>query len=311
MAKRILLLFGLCCALMVACKKAPEANKTDNNNPNDTTHNPIDTTSVGTACNGSNASCGKRYDQVVYVTTHNSYNYRFGPNPFSIPNQTYDVQRQLQDGVRAFMLDVYYNSDSSQVIMYHGFSSLGQEPLLTSLQYMHDFLQTHPHEVLTIIFECYVYGKDIATVMDSAGLTSYLHPQSANQPWPTLQQMIGGNNRLVVFSDQRDDTIPWYHYCWDYAVETPFSNSDTTDFTCTYNRGNPSNSLFILNHFLTVPVIGVGDTARAHIANTNPYFINRVLNCSQATGKIPNFLTVDFYDIGDVFAVADSINKLH
>ena len=75
-------------------------------------------------CNGDLSLCDKRYDQVVYVTTHNAFNYS---GPFQAPNQTYPVSQQLQDGVRAFMLDVHDNNGVPT--LFHSFAFLGNEPL--------------------------------------------------------------------------------------------------------------------------------------------------------------------------------------
>jgi hypothetical protein len=60
-----------------------------------------------TRCNGSAALCGRRLDQVVFPATHNSYaasdqpGWRFAP-------QRHGIGRQLDDGVRALLIDVHY-----------------------------------------------------------------------------------------------------------------------------------------------------------------------------------------------------------
>ena len=43
--------------------------------------------------------------------------------------------------------------------------------------------------------------------------------------------------------------------------------------------------------------------------NHDPFFQTRVDGCrSDAAGDLPNFVTVDFYDIGDVLSVVDTLN---
>ena len=66
-----------------------------------------------------------------------------------------------------------------------------------------------------------------------------------------------------------------------------------------------SNSLFILNHFLTNII---GSPQLADMVNHNPLFIDRALQCESESGRLPNFVTVDFYNIGDVLAVVDALN---
>jgi len=256
-------------------------------------------------CNGDSALCDKRYDEVVYVTTHNGFNYS---PAFQLPNQSFPVSQQMTDGVRAFMLDVY--NVFGTPTLYHGTAVLGSEPLEDVLIDIRDFLQANPNEVLTIIFEANITASEMESVFTSSGLNSYLYTQTMGQPWPTLQQMIDLDERLVVLSDI-DDAGPgqeWYHYMWDYCVETDFSNSSQADFSCDFNRGDSINSLFILNHFITNQLSGTGELDSSIVANSNPYFINRANQCMAEKLKLPNFLTVDFYDVGDVFATKDQLN---
>jgi len=38
--------------------------------------------------------------------------------------------------------------------------------------------------------------------------------------------------------------------------------------------------------------------------------IDHVRRCQQESGKLANFVTVDFYDIGDLFATVTALNGL-
>lgn len=42
--------------------------------------------------------------------------------------------------------------------------------------------------------------------------------------------------------------------------------------------------------------------------NYNPFFLERAMDCWEEAGHIPNFVTVDFYSVGDVLAVVDALN---
>lgn len=257
-------------------------------------------------CNGSADLCGKRFDQVAYVTTHNAFNAE--EDGFNLPNHTYGITRQLNDGVRGLMIDVY--DEGGVATVYHSFALLGTATLESNLQEIKDFLDANPNEIVTIIFECYADFELVETAFVNTELLSFAHQQNTGDPWPTLQQMIDSGKRLVVLSD-RNDAAPgenWYHYVWEYAVETPFSNNSNSDFTCDFNRGNPDNGLFILNHFATDPDIGIGRTDLSELANEFDFFYNRADACWNTLGKFPNFLTIDFHELGDVFEVADSIN---
>lgn len=62
---------------------------------------------VITACNGYPELCDRRLDQVAFATSHNSMG--GGDNPgWLFPNQNKSIPKQLEDGVRAFLVDVHY-----------------------------------------------------------------------------------------------------------------------------------------------------------------------------------------------------------
>lgn len=216
----------------------------------------------------------------------------------------------MQFGVRALMLDVY--DDAGVTTVYHGFSFLGTATLASNLEQIKAFMDDNPNEVITIIFETYVSSAMMNEVFTEAGLIPYLHAQTLGEAWPTLQQMIDSNQRLVVFSDE-NDALPaqeWYHYVWDHAVETNFSNNSSVDFSCDLNRGDSINDLFIVNHFVTSVGLGTGQPDQAAIVNELSFFYDRVYACQQEKQKFPNFPTVDFYELGQTIAVIDSLNGI-
>ena len=257
-------------------------------------------------CNGHQELCGKRYDQVAYLTTHNAYN--AGEDGFALPNHNFGITRQLQDGVRGLMLDVY--DEGGVPTVYHGFSFLGTATLESNLTEIKDFLYANPNEVVTIIFECYVNADMMESAFTHVGLKPFLHEQTLGEPWPTLEQMIDDGKRLVVLSDCSDAGAgqEWYHYVWDFAVETHFSNNSPSDFSCDFNRGDSMNDLFIVNHFVTDPNLGVGQPDQAAIVNELTFFYDRVYGCQLDQQKFPNFPTIDFHELGQTMAVVDSLN---
>jgi len=245
------------------------------------------------------------YDKTVFVTTHNSYNH----SPFHLfPNQCFSVKKQLNDGVRSFMLDIYLHK--GKVEMYHVYRVLGHSTLLKTLFTIRKFLESHPTEVLTILFECYVPFEKVEPEFEKAGLMKFVHSQPKGKPWPTVKEMIASGKRLVVFSSCMD-FIPdnWYHYEFDYVSETPYANHKISDFDFCIDRGYKTNTLFVLNNFL-YGFKGTGSFRKAKKANNFRFLLDRGKRFMVETGKIPNFLTVDFYNRGNVFKVADSLNKI-
>lgn len=256
-------------------------------------------------CNGSTEYCDRRYDELSYPTTHNAMSN--AADEWFGPNQNKNMKTQLLDGIRAFMIDTHYDSESEEPVpsLCHGGCILGSIPLVEALGIFEAFLRCNPEEVLTLIVEAYVSVEDTKQAFDEAGLTPYLYAHDKTQAWPTLQKLIDENTRLIVLSDE-GEASGWYMNVWDHAFETPFSASEPKQLTCAKNRGEDGNSLFILNHFLTTLT---GSEILAERVNYNPYFLERAQKCEQEFMHIPNFVVVDFYSVGDVFEVTKSLNS--
>jgi len=259
------------------------------------------------ACNGHPELCERRYDEVAVVMTHNAMSSE--EEGFISPNQNRRLWRQLEDGAPGFMLDVHLARDGS-VVLCHGLCALGQRPLADGLRDLRVFLDCHPHEVLTIIFESNVSEAQVAEGFTASGLDRYVYtpegPPGAGVAWPTLREMIAGNERVVVFTADRDRTLPWHLYTYDWAWENPYAATTPEELSCAEDRGSRDRSLWVFNHFLTAPL---ASPALADSINHDPFFSERVDGCRMvAGGDLPNFVTVDFYDLGDVIAVVDALN---
>lgn len=307
----------------VSCK-----NKDDSPQPNNEPNKPDTTvTTKMEPCNGDSSLCNRKYDEVAYPTTHNAFNYAAGGNVrYLFPNQNYPIDQQLTQGIRAFMIDVHEyqgfdNNFKGKAFVYHNKDLrgvLGQEPLVNVLQLFSAFLKQNPREVVTLILEATAPWQQIQNALTEANLLDSLHIQEKGKPWPTLLQMIQSHKRLVVLTDDSTAGRPsWYHYVWDFGFETNWNIKKPEEFTCAYNRGNPAYSLFVLNNFVYASAtflgqeISVADSTKAAIVNTKEFLVTRALACSTQTGRIPNFVTVDFAATGNLMGAVDSLNKQH
>jgi len=59
------------------------------------------------SCNGAAALCERRLDEVVFPGTHNSFAASEEPGWY-FANQSYPISRQLDDGIRALLIDVHF-----------------------------------------------------------------------------------------------------------------------------------------------------------------------------------------------------------
>ena len=257
-------------------------------------------------CNGAASLCQRAYDQVAYATTHNSM--ANAADEWLWPNQNLTMKEQLAAGVRAFMIDTHYDETNADLIpsLCHGHCALGQISLSDALEQFSAFLACNPQQILTLIIEAYVSAEDTRNAFEEAGLTQWAYTHESGRPWPTLNTLIERDQRLIVLSDEGEQT-DWYMPVWDHAFETHFSVEQIDDFSCEPNRGSTDNALFILNHFLSAPLPSADLALQANLA---PLFSTRAESCQTRFNRIPNFVTVDFFDLGDTKMVVDQLNGL-
>lgn len=272
-------------------------------------------------CNGAAELCDRTYDRVTVPMTHNAMSN--ADDGWSTPNQTHGVARQLADGIRGLMLDVHYfdveaNQNSSerletatpadQVYLCHALCALGKKRLLDGLCEITNFLDTHPGEVVSIIFENRVTDADLDAVLGASGLTDYAYAHPGGTPWPTLRELIAAGKRLVVFVETGGGDPPYLHPAFVGNIrDTPYSFEKQADFSCRLNRGAAGDPLFLVNHWLGRPLANI---AYAGEVNVESVLGKRVTDCTGEVGRPPTFVGVDFYEVGDLLSVVKKANGL-
>uniref|UniRef100_A0ACD5WP23 Uncharacterized protein n=1 Tax=Avena sativa TaxID=4498 RepID=A0ACD5WP23_AVESA len=173
------------------------------------------------------------FNKYAFLTTHNSFSIRGEPSQTGVPritlyNKDDSVTDQLNNGVRALMLDVY--DFRGEVWLCHSkggkcFDFTAFEPAADTMREIEAFLSSHPTEVVTLILEDYVRSDHgLSKLFDSTGLTKYWFPVSSmprhGEDWPRVGDMIARGHRLLVFtSDESKETGEGIAYQWNFMVE--------------------------------------------------------------------------------------------
>ena len=196
----------------------------------------------------------------------------------------------------------------------HSFCELGATTLAAGLEDIHQFLATHPAEVVVVVNQDYVTPADFVEAVGDAGLTRYVFKGLAREPWPTLREMIERNERLVLLAENRAGAAPWYQLAYERLMEeTPYdfsraSQLTATPTTCPPNRGPAGAPLFLINHWVTTdPVPRPSDAAKV---NAYGPLLARARACERIRDHLPNLLAVNFYKRGDLFRVVDELNGI-
>jgi hypothetical protein len=199
----------------------------------------------------------------------------------------------------------------------HSFCELGATPLEDGLKDIHDFLATHPAEIVVMINQDYVTPADFVEAVDDAGLGPYAFTPPSGAKWPTLREMIDTGQRLVMLAENRAGAAPWYQLAYQrLTVETPFAFGSAPALIapaglkagCRANRGPNRAPLFLVNHWVTTaPVQRPSDAAKV---NAYEPLLRRARTCRRVRAHLPTLLAINFYKEGDVFGVVDTLNRV-
>ena len=222
----------------------------------------------------------------------------FGPEIMQSVNR---LVQQLQGGSPSGPVQPY---------LCHTVCEIGGTPLLNELQGVRAWMDAHPTEVVSIFIQDAVSPEDTAAVFDQAGLTRLTHaPRGAGDSWPTLGEMVDSGKRLVVLQEEQGGgtAYPWLLQGFDYVQDTGYTYPTVESFDCQLNRGRAASPLFMVNHWLSNFTTLYTDAQKVNAADVlGP----RVEQCQAERGRLPNFVAVNWNNLGDVPQVVDQLNGL-
>lgn len=100
-----------------------------------------------------------------------------------------------------------------------------QQPAINVLKEIQVFLEANPSEIVTIFIEDYVTStQGLTKIFNASGLSTYWFPVSRmpknGGDWPTVDDMVQKNQRLVVFTSKSSkEATEGIAYQWRYVVE--------------------------------------------------------------------------------------------
>jgi len=272
-------------------------------------------------CNGHAGLCPRSYGNVTFIGAHDSFAYSLDPALLS-RDQDYDIPYQMSKGVRLLQAQSHMwggvlHFCHTNCLLYNG------GPVIDYLTKVKKFLDQNPTEVLTLLFTN-PEGASVSTVwkpiFDQAGLTPYVyvppHIPMKFDEWPTLGEMIKSGKRVVFFMDADSDTsqvdfiLPEFQNIW----ETPYGITNSS-FPCSIDRIkgplSASDHMYMINHSLNKDIFGIiiSDPWDASTTNGVNSVLSNAYGCTSfAGGRAPNFLLLDFVDLGDAFHAANILN---
>nr|GEX08071.1 PI-PLC X domain-containing protein At5g67130 [Tanacetum cinerariifolium] len=225
------------------------------------------------------------FNKYSFLTTQNAFAIDNGMIRVAPTNQEDTVTQQLNNGVRALMLDTYDFEDT--VWLCHSFGGKCYD--LTKFAPAVDTLKE---------IEAFFIGKS--------------NMPKGGQDWPLVKDMVSNNQRLLVFSSvQSKEQSEGIAYQWNYMVENQYGDGGMKAGECPNREessplNDTSKSLVLVNYFRTLPlkVLSCGQNSGG--------LLNMTKTCYSDSGnRWANFLAVDFYkrsEGGGTFQAVDLLN---
>lgn len=249
----------------------------------------------------------KKYNEICFLTSHNAFaSSAYG---YFITSQTLSIPEQLQYGVRALMIDLWWHNN--EIYMLHGgygatmFQKTGQpekfEWLLIGIK---NWLAENPNEILTLILESYLGntgGIEIRRLLEKHNITIY-NPSRQKLvigEWDTLADMIAIDQRLVMMSREYHDGVI---YDDNVVIENTWDYKNNIRGDKFFKR---TGSIYVFNHFTTdlLPSLYTSFNSENNI-------MDRMNNAYQNISMYPNFLAVNYIQYGDAIKVVNYLNYL-
>jgi hypothetical protein len=190
----------------------------------------------------------------------------------------------------------------------HTVCELGATRMLDALVTVREFLERNPGNVVFLLNESFVKESDVARVFQRAGLLSYVVTLDRLKPLPTLRELIDSGRKVIVFNEHPvSGQYPWNMYAWDWIQDTPLKAKRPSEFSCARSRGTPDSPLLMINNW----VDGFPPLLSANRAILKDSFIaGRARQCMRTRAMLPNVISSDFYDQGQLVSVVRRLNGL-
>lgn len=274
----------------------------------------------GVKCNGLASNCDMPVNELLFASLHNA---NHDDPPFQNHNSA--LENALVAGYRGLFLDVCKCGNEEELIFCHGTCALGRRDITTVMRNIVSFLESNPKDVIIFNFEMSVGDptpQELWNVMSSIpGLESrvYEHrPSSGGASWPTLGTLTDAGKQIIAFQHNGPD-CPSGNGCnskindfFDYTMGTDWSFDSVSSIenwenSCQIKRGAYGKKEFYsINHFVTT-FFGPSGSASS-VINQEQFLMNRIGNCTNIMKAEPNFVSIDYWQRGDLLKVTMEVN---
>jgi len=270
-------------------------------------------------CHGITVFCLRTYDDFTFAETHNAYSTIEDQILVGVNHYT-GLQRQWDDGIRAFMVDSHHrsydNTSAGDVRFCHSTGQFfhpclfGEVDSFVWLNLLNSLMNNSSGDVVTLLIENYVPASHLQFLFNETGMSDRIYTHTLGEEWPSLGDMVLDGKDLVVFWEQsQNDDYPWLHDFGMFGWTTNYAESSQEEMSCTVHRGDGSQPVWHLNNWLS-SIFGLPDPVLANEVNEYETLLNRTLECWEEMDNRPTFVAVDYWEEGEVTNVTITLNKM-
>ena len=270
-------------------------------------------------CHGITGFCLRTYDDFTFAETHNAYSTIEDQILVGVNHYT-GLQRQWDDGIRAFMVDSHHrsydNTSAGDVRFCHSTGQFfhpclfGEVDSFVWLNLLNSLMNNSSGDVVTLLIENYVPASHLQFLFNETGMSDRIYTHTLGEEWPSLGDMVLDGKDLVVFWEQsQNDDYPWLHDFGMFGWTTNYAESSQEEMSCTVHRGDGSQPVWHLNNWLS-SIFGLPDPVLANEVNEYETLLNRTLECWEEMDNRPTFVAVDYWEEGEVTNVTITLNKM-
>ncbi|WKB79893.1 T9SS type A sorting domain-containing protein [Cellulophaga lytica] len=274
----------------------------------------------------------RRYDEISWLITHNANNNNTdGPQGFfgclGGRNQGKGIKAQLQDGVRKFMVDIH--RVNGELRLKHGAPNMCMMDAKDFNIIIYDWLKNHPLDIITLHVQSGpnlgISGMDDIFYGRRSGyknMSNYIYnhstfvstsrpANSGSDTYPTIQEMINSNKRLVIFSETNYNSNI-YRYEFTHTVQNPYRAGqvshlwDNNKFKV--DRGIDHKTILTVNHFAGDAPTYNGDVNKSKDANKD--VSKKLVTAWFQFGHRPS-IALDYYHLSNGKSTISQINEVN
>ena len=281
-------------------------------------------TGTGDCCNGLESNCDLKVNEVLYATVHNANH----DDRTAFSNNIFPLEDALTAGYRGLMLDVCKCENDQNVLeitFCHGECGFGPRDPTEVFTNINTFLNDNPNDMIVVNFELSEGNPTATELWDVIGAVNGIASKTYDYlvgPWPTMKEMQNTNKQLILFQHNGQNCITNPTLCvssiqtfHDFALETKYAFKSVAEvedesYSCVEDRGiSGTQEFYAVNNFIANFLLAPSKEG-SEVVNEKSFLTKRLAGCEAETGLKPNFINVDFWNLGDVIEVTQEENKL-